>query len=60
MRDTHVPFHSSFCKESPYRYHFHCIFTQFFLLQVTENNIHGQEEFKKNVGEILGFLDIKS
>jgi len=38
----------------------HCIFTHFLLLQVTENNMHGQEEFKKNVEEILGFLDIKS
>lgn len=38
----------------------HCIFTHFLLVQVTENNMHGQEEFKKNVEEILGFLDIKS
>jgi hypothetical protein len=38
----------------------HCIFFTFFLLQVTENNMHGQEEFKKNVEEILGSLDIKS
>jgi len=38
----------------------HCIFTHFLLLQVTENNMHDQEEFKKNVEEILGFLDIKS
>lgn len=38
----------------------HCIFTHFLLLQVTENNMRGQEEFKKNVEEILGFLDIKS
>jgi len=37
----------------------HCIFTHL-LLQVTENNTLGQEEFKKNVEEILGFLDIKS
>ena len=37
----------------------HCIFTHFLLLQVTENNMHGQEEFKKNVEEILSFLDIK-
>jgi hypothetical protein len=33
-----------------------CIFTHFLLLQVTENNMHVQEEFKKNVEEILGFL----
>jgi len=38
----------------------HCTFTHFLLLQVTENNVHGLEEFKKNVQEILGFLDIKS
>jgi hypothetical protein len=38
----------------------HCIFSRFLLLQVTENNMHGQEEFKKNGEEILGSLDIKS
>jgi hypothetical protein len=38
----------------------HCIFTHFLLLQVKENNMHVQEEFKKNVEEILGSLDIKS
>jgi len=38
----------------------HCILTHFLSLQVTENNKLGQEEFKKNVEEILGFLDIKS
>lgn len=38
----------------------HCIFTYSLLLQVKQNNVHGQEEFKKNVEEILGFLNIKT
>jgi hypothetical protein len=38
----------------------HSIFTHSLLLQVTENNTHGQEEFKKNVEEILSCLEIKS